>query len=205
VLFLNLKGHRDPARITTHLGVSFYLYKSLREFRKRWIKHNQATRATNETQITPSQVTNHYWSLVLIVGLGHDWRLWMCLGMNSLILYWMWRVTDHKSAHSRSKQTEHKQQQMIAQVNKWLHKWTSITSNNKPSYYMQSMLLHDSSKFNYCSYKSATSLFLIFAFFITLVVVFFVRLSSIQLVFCKASKRHLSVWWSMWCLSDPSD
>jgi hypothetical protein len=40
---------------------------------------------------------------------------------------------------------------------------------------MQSLLLHDSSKFRYCSYKSAMSLFLIFAFF----VVFFVGLSSI--------------------------
>jgi hypothetical protein len=29
VLLLNLEGHLDPARITTQLGVSCYLYKSL--------------------------------------------------------------------------------------------------------------------------------------------------------------------------------
>jgi hypothetical protein len=40
---------------------------------------NQATRATNGTQISLTQVTNHYWSLLLIVGLGEDWKLWMCL------------------------------------------------------------------------------------------------------------------------------
>jgi hypothetical protein len=33
----------------------------------------------HETQISLSQATNHYWSLVLIVGLGEDWKLWMCL------------------------------------------------------------------------------------------------------------------------------
>jgi hypothetical protein len=55
-------------------------------------KAHQATRATNETQITLSQVTNHFWSLGLIVTLGEDWRLWMCLEIDSLLLYWMWRV-----------------------------------------------------------------------------------------------------------------
>jgi hypothetical protein len=40
---------------------------------------NQATRATNETQITLSQVTKHFWSFDLILALGDDWRLWMCL------------------------------------------------------------------------------------------------------------------------------
>jgi hypothetical protein len=71
VLLLNLKDHKDPARITTHLGVSCYLYKSLESLEgdeestiKSW-----ATRATNETRITLSQVTNHKWSLVLIVAL----------------------------------------------------------------------------------------------------------------------------------------
>jgi hypothetical protein len=33
---------------------------------------NQATRATNETQITLSQVTNHFLSLDLILELGED-------------------------------------------------------------------------------------------------------------------------------------
>jgi hypothetical protein len=40
---------------------------------------NQATRETIETQITLSQVTKHFWSLDLILELGEDWRLWMCL------------------------------------------------------------------------------------------------------------------------------
>jgi hypothetical protein len=40
---------------------------------------NQATRATKETQITLSQVTKHFWLLDLIMELGEDQRLWMCL------------------------------------------------------------------------------------------------------------------------------
>jgi hypothetical protein len=36
---------------------------------------NQATRATNETRITLSQVTNHYLSLVSIVALGEALKL----------------------------------------------------------------------------------------------------------------------------------
>jgi hypothetical protein len=36
---------------------------------------NKATRATNETQITLSQVTNLFCSLDLIMALGEDWRL----------------------------------------------------------------------------------------------------------------------------------
>jgi hypothetical protein len=35
VLLLNLLGHKDPARITTHLGVSFLLYKSHGKIRRR--------------------------------------------------------------------------------------------------------------------------------------------------------------------------
>jgi hypothetical protein len=34
-LFLNLTGHLDPARITTHLGVSCFDYKSLENKGKR--------------------------------------------------------------------------------------------------------------------------------------------------------------------------
>jgi hypothetical protein len=39
----------------------------------------ESNQATNETQITLSQVTKHFWSLDLIMALGEDWRLWMCL------------------------------------------------------------------------------------------------------------------------------
>jgi hypothetical protein len=42
-------------------------------------ERNQATRATIETQITLYQVTKHFWSVDLIMALGEDWRLWMCL------------------------------------------------------------------------------------------------------------------------------
>jgi hypothetical protein len=40
---------------------------------------NQARRATKETQVTLSQVTKHFLSLDLILELGEDWMLWMCL------------------------------------------------------------------------------------------------------------------------------
>jgi hypothetical protein len=68
-----------PARITTHLGVSCLLYKSLGELRKRWRKQPSNKSNKWNTNLSLSQVTNHYWSLVLIVGLGEDWNLWMCI------------------------------------------------------------------------------------------------------------------------------
>jgi hypothetical protein len=40
---------------------------------------SQTTRATIGTQITLSQVTKHFRSLDLILALGEDLRLWMCL------------------------------------------------------------------------------------------------------------------------------
>jgi hypothetical protein len=47
---------------------------------------NQATRATKETQITLSQVTKNFWSLDLILELGEDLMLWLCLGVYSFAL-----------------------------------------------------------------------------------------------------------------------
>jgi hypothetical protein len=42
-------------------------------------RDEESNQATKETQITLSQVTKHFWSLDLIMELGEDQRLWMCL------------------------------------------------------------------------------------------------------------------------------
>jgi hypothetical protein len=59
---LNQTGHLDPARTTTHL-VSLALITSHLRIRmgeeESMIAKNQATRATNNTRITLSQVVNH--------------------------------------------------------------------------------------------------------------------------------------------------
>jgi hypothetical protein len=47
-LSLNLTGHLDPARTTTHLGVSCFDYKSLENKKGKRKRPNQATRATKE-------------------------------------------------------------------------------------------------------------------------------------------------------------
>jgi hypothetical protein len=47
-LFLNLTGHLDPARTTTHLGVSCFVYKSLENKKEKEKRSIQATRATKE-------------------------------------------------------------------------------------------------------------------------------------------------------------
>jgi hypothetical protein len=40
---------------------------------------NQAPRATNGTQISLSQVIKHFSTLDLILELGQDLKLWMCI------------------------------------------------------------------------------------------------------------------------------
>jgi hypothetical protein len=45
------------------------------------MKKAQPSNKSNKwnTNHSLSQVTNHYWSLVLILGLGEDWKFWLCL------------------------------------------------------------------------------------------------------------------------------
>jgi hypothetical protein len=68
-LFLNLTGHLDPARTTTHLGVSCFDYKSLENKKGKKKRPNQATRATKNTS-DPLISLN---ALELILGLWVDW------------------------------------------------------------------------------------------------------------------------------------
>ena len=76
-LFLNLLGHLDFARTTTHLGVSCFDYKSLEKKKGKEKRPNQATRATKNTS-DPLTSPN---ALELILGLWVDWLLWLCLGV----------------------------------------------------------------------------------------------------------------------------
>jgi hypothetical protein len=55
VLLLNFTGHKDPTRITTHLALA--CFTNHLESLEGKEESNQATRATNGTQITLSQVT----------------------------------------------------------------------------------------------------------------------------------------------------
>jgi hypothetical protein len=79
------QGSQRPRKDHHTLRCLLLALQVTREFRRRWRKHDyksQATRATNETRITLSQVTKHYWSLVLIVGL---WEI----GSFECVLEWI--------------------------------------------------------------------------------------------------------------------
>jgi hypothetical protein len=76
-LFLNLTGHIDPARITTHLGISCFDYKSLENKkgkRKGQTKRQEQHNNTSDPLTSPN-------ALELILGLWVDWLLWLCLGV----------------------------------------------------------------------------------------------------------------------------
>jgi hypothetical protein len=76
-LFLNLTGHLDPTRTTTHLGVSCFDYKSL-ENKKGKIKGQFKRQEQQKNTIDPLTSPN---TLELILGLWVDWLLWLCLGV----------------------------------------------------------------------------------------------------------------------------
>jgi hypothetical protein len=59
--------------------VSLASFTNNLEILERDEESNQATRATKETQITLSQFIKHFRSLDLILPLGEDLMLWMCL------------------------------------------------------------------------------------------------------------------------------
>jgi hypothetical protein len=71
-LLLNHLGHWDPARITTHLGVSCKLYKALKRIGVGKEKAIQATRATKE----------HKWSSLKSLSNRVDFVAWS--GLNAL-------------------------------------------------------------------------------------------------------------------------
>jgi hypothetical protein len=66
------QGSKRPRKDHHTLRCLLLALQVTREFRRRWRKHDYespTTRATNETWITLFQVTKHYSSLLLIVGL----------------------------------------------------------------------------------------------------------------------------------------
>jgi hypothetical protein len=75
MLLLNLVGDSDPARITTQLGVSCYLYKSfegLEGDEESTIK-KPSQRATKDQNVTLSWVSPMHYSLMI---LEHNYSTW---------------------------------------------------------------------------------------------------------------------------------
>jgi hypothetical protein len=78
---LNQTGHLDPARTTTHLGVSCFDYKSLRNKNEEGRK--QSKQQERKHKHTLSQVTR--W-LEWIWNLERLWSFELCLGVNALAI-----------------------------------------------------------------------------------------------------------------------
>jgi hypothetical protein len=98
MLLFNLEGHLDPARITTHLGVSCYLYKwtRIRRGGRKDDQENQPQRATRKTQghtlssLSKALITKDYKSQLWHLEEYWGSRVWLEVKSCSLQRMWGW-------------------------------------------------------------------------------------------------------------------